>query len=67
MKLKSEAHECLSIILKHDDVPPKIVVDDSKYQSLGKLASKLWWDIFTLQTQRPITHGLWLLKDVSNT
>ena len=40
MKLKSEAHEYFSMILKLDGVPPKIVVDSSKEKSLGKFSSK---------------------------
>ena len=40
MKLKSEAHESLSMLFKHDGVPPKIVIDNSKDKSLGKFASK---------------------------
>ena len=40
MKLKSEAHESLSMIFKRDGVPPKIVFDNSKEQSLGKFSIK---------------------------
>ena len=40
MKLKSEAQESLSILFKSDCVPPKIVADNSKEQSLGKFARK---------------------------
>ena len=40
MKLKSEAHEPLSMLFKRDGVPPKIIVDNSKKQSLGKLSKK---------------------------
>ena len=40
MKLKSEAHESLSMLFKCDGVLPKIVVDKSKEQSLGKFASR---------------------------
>ena len=40
MKLKSEAHEYLSMLFKRDGVPPKIVVDNSKEQSLGNFSSK---------------------------
>ena len=40
MKLKSEAHESLSMIFERDGGPPKIVVDNSKEQSLGKFSSK---------------------------
>ena len=40
MKLKSEAHESLSMIFKRDDVPPMIIVDNYKEKYLGKFASK---------------------------
>ena len=40
MRLKSEAYETLSMLFKCDGVLPKIVVDNSKDQSLGKFASK---------------------------
>ena len=40
MKLKSEAHDSLSMLFKGDGVPPKIVVDDSKEKYLGKYSRK---------------------------
>ena len=40
MILKKHAHETLSLIFKLDGVPPKIVVDNSKEQTLGKFARK---------------------------
>ena len=40
MRSKKHAHENLSIIFKRDGVPPKIVVDNSKDQTLGKFANK---------------------------
>ena len=40
MILKKHAHETLSLIFKRDGVPPKIVVDNSKEQTLGKFARK---------------------------
>ena len=40
MRLKNHAHETLSLIFKQDGVPPKIVVDNSKEQTLGKFARK---------------------------
>ena len=40
MKLKSEAHDSLSMLFKRNGVPPKIVVDNSKEQSLGQFAKK---------------------------
>ena len=40
MRLKNHARETLSIIFKRDGVPPKIVVDNSKEQTLGKFEKK---------------------------
>ena len=40
MMLRKHAHETLSIIFKQDGVPPKIFVDNSKEQTLGKFAKK---------------------------
>ena len=40
MKKKSEAHETLSLIFKHDGVPPRMIVENSKEQSLGELWRK---------------------------
>ena len=37
IKKKSEAHETLSLMFKHDCVPPRMIVDNSKEQSLGEL------------------------------
>ena len=36
MKKKSEAHETLSLMFKHDVVPPRMIVEKSKEQSLGE-------------------------------
>ena len=38
MQKKSEAHDTLSIIFNRDGVPTKMVVDNSKEQSLGDLS-----------------------------
>ena len=40
MRLKKHDHETLSLIFKRDGVPPNIVVDNSKEQTLGKFAKK---------------------------
>ena len=40
MRLNKHAHETLSLIFKRDGVPPKIFVDDSKEQTLGKFSKK---------------------------
>ena len=40
MKTEFEAHKTLSLVFKRDGVPPKLVVDNSKTQSLGTFAKK---------------------------
>ena len=40
MKLKSEAHEGLSLMFKRDGVPAKLIVDGSKEQTLGIFRKK---------------------------
>ena len=40
MRQESEAHEALSTVFRRDGVPPKIVVDNSKTQTLSKFKSK---------------------------
>ena len=40
MHKKSDAQDTLSTIFKHDEFPPKMVVDNPKEQSLGELARK---------------------------
>ena len=40
LRLKKHSHETLSLIFKQYGVPPKIVVDNSKEQTLGKFARK---------------------------
>jgi hypothetical protein len=41
MKRKSEAHKTLSLVFHRDGVPPTMVVDDSKEQTLGEFEQKL--------------------------
>ena len=41
MKLKSEAYETLSVLFKHNGVPPEMVMDGSKEHNLGKFHQKL--------------------------
>ena len=40
MKCKGEAHETLSLVFCRDGVSPRIVVDDSKEQTLGNFRKK---------------------------
>ena len=56
MRLKKHAHENLSLIFKRDGVPPKIVVDNSKEQNLGKFARKCreaYCHLFTVEHYSP--------------
>ena len=41
MHTKSEAHEPLSLLAQCDGVPPQIIMDGSKEQTLGKFHKKL--------------------------
>ena len=41
MKTKGEAHETLSLLFQREGVPPSIVMDGSKEQTLGKFRHKL--------------------------
>ena len=41
MKLKSEAHEALSLMFIRDGVPPRIIMDNSLEQTKGKFAKKM--------------------------
>ena len=40
MKKKSEAHKTLSLMFNRDGVPPSMIVDNSKEQSLGEFRRK---------------------------
>ena len=37
---ESEAHETFSLMFKHDGVPPRMIVNNSKEQSLGEFRRK---------------------------
>ncbi len=41
MKTKGEAHEALSLMFQREGVPPLMVMDGSKEQTLGKFHQKL--------------------------
>ncbi len=41
MKMKGEAHEALSLLFQREGVPPLMVMDSSKEQTLGKFRQKL--------------------------
>jgi hypothetical protein len=40
MNLKSDAHDLLSLLFQHDGVPPKMIMDGSKEQTLGRFKKK---------------------------
>jgi len=40
MKLKSDAHDSLSLLFQRDGVPPKMLMDGSKEQTLGRFKKK---------------------------
>ena len=40
MKKKGDAHETLSLFFNRDGVPPNMVMDVSKYQTLGYFSNK---------------------------
>ena len=41
MAKKGDAHEALSLLFQRDGVPPKIIVDGSKEQTLGNFKRKV--------------------------
>jgi hypothetical protein len=41
MTKKSETHETLSLMFHRDGVPPTMILDDSKEQTLGHFRRKL--------------------------
>jgi len=40
MKLKSDAHDSLSLLFQRDGIPPKMIMDGSKKQTLGRFKRK---------------------------
>ena len=59
MPHKYNAHDTLSMLFKHNGVPPKIVADNSKEQSLGKFARKCRKaDCHLVNTKH---HSLWMV------
>ena len=41
MAKKGDVHEALSLLFQHDGVPPKIIFDGSKEQTLGTFKHKV--------------------------
>ena len=59
MLYKSDAHETLSMLFKRDGVPPKIVADNFKEQSLGNFARKCREADCHLVNTKP--HSPWMM------
>jgi len=57
MKCKGEAHETLSLMFHRDGVPPTMVTDGSKEQTLGSFQQKLWEADCHLRVTEP--YSLW--------
>jgi len=57
MKCKSEAHETLSLVFHRDGVPPTMVTDGSKEQTLGDFRQKLREADCHLRVTKP--YSLW--------
>jgi hypothetical protein len=53
MKRKGEAHETLSLMFHCDGVPPTMVTDGSKEQTLGDFRQKLWEADCHLRVTKP--------------
>ncbi len=49
MRTKGEAHEALSQMFWHEGIPPSMVVDGTKEQTLGQFFQKLVDDHFVLK------------------
>ena len=56
MVKKDDAHEALSLVFKRGGVPPRMVVDNLKEQTLGKFAKKCRdadWHLVTTEPYSP--------------
>ena len=58
MKLKSEAHETLSLLFQQDGVPPSVICDNAKEMILGEFNRKLKEALCHLRQTEPFTPGL---------
>ncbi len=58
IKLKSGVYQSLSMLFKHDDISQKIVVDNSKEQSLGIFGKKCCQSDYHLINIEP--YSLWI-------
>ena len=53
MRKKGEAHKTLSMVFKRDGVPPCMILDNSKEQSLGEFKHKCCEADFHLVNDEP--------------
>ena len=53
MKSKGDAHETLSLLFKRDGVPPKMVIDGLKEQTLGSFRKKVQEAGFHIKQMEP--------------
>ena len=58
MKLKSKAHEALSLLFQQDEVPPVIIQDNAKGMIQGEFARMLKEALYHLQQTEPFTPWL---------
>jgi hypothetical protein len=65
MKRKGEAHETLSLVFHPDGVPPTMVVDDSKEQTLGEFRRKPKEADCHHRVTEPYSRGSRPLRDAS--
>ncbi len=65
MKKKSEAHEALSLLAQKDGVPPVIIMDGAKEQTMGEFCWKVQEMGVHIQQTEPFLPGKMLLKELS--
>ena len=53
MKTRWEAHDALPLMFQHEDVPPLMVMDDLKEQTLGKFCQKFQDASYEQKTTKP--------------
>ena len=62
MQKKSDAHKALFFLAQHEGVPPMIIMDGSKEQTLGNFKKKAMKCIVVYDKLIPIYHGRMLLN-----
>ena len=58
MKLKSEAHEALSLLFQHNGMPPAVICDNAKEMIVGEFNRKLKEALCHLRQMEPFTTWL---------